>query len=151
MMWFHFRTTQRSSIPTRHPYAAARLITTVNTQKTSLPLYLSTSPNHTNSLKCRFSCPSVYCVGLNTFFASVFPLLSLLYLNIKTLSALKRLIKERTSQGMELASLVSVTANPVSGHVLTVGGHQDIESKYLGSLDLLNDIFWILVLISYLS
>ena len=114
--------------------------------KTSTSSTYLTPPHQTNSY-C-FSCPSVYCVGLNTFFASVFPLLSLLYLNIKTLSALKRLIKERTSQGMELASLVSVTANPVSGHVLTVGGHQDIEGNYLSSLDLLNDIFWILVLFS---
>ena len=100
-------------------------------------------------MQYRFSCPSVYCVGLNTFFASVFPLLSLLYLNIKTLSALKRLIKERTSQGMELASLVSVTANPVSGHVVTVGGPQDIEGNHLtGLVEKLMPLGYVLVLIS---
>ncbi len=35
----------------------------------------------------------VYCIGLNTVFASLLPMLALLYLNVKTVIALSDMLK----------------------------------------------------------
>jgi hypothetical protein len=41
---------------------------------------------------------TVYCVALNTFFATLFPLLALLFLNVATLTALRKLLRQNNER-----------------------------------------------------
>ena len=47
---------------------------------------METTKIETTELKSNVFYDKIYCIGLNTLVASVFPLLSLLYLNIYTIS-----------------------------------------------------------------
>ena len=82
-------------------------------------------PN-TTSLRRNPTYYRLYCVGLNTFFASLFPLLALTFLNIRTLMALRQIGRaataaERSSSEKQQHSIALTRSSPRRGGASTSG------------------------------
>ncbi len=68
----------------------------------------------------------IYCVGLNTVFASVLPLLSLLYLNMRTVAQLRKMAETMSSC---VSPPPSTAATSFAGNGVVAGGGLSRGSK----------------------